>query len=343
ATPASRMSRITRNSSPTSSASRLEVGSSRMRTAASRSTALAMATSCWTASGWPPSTESGSTARLRRASSSAARRRTARRSTRPSLRGSRPSRMFSATVRLGQRFTSWYTVAIPASWAAPGEANTRSSPRTRMVPPSMPYTPVSALIKVDFPAPFSPMSACTSPGRSRKPTPASALTPGKPTVMSRISTTGDVVIGPPCTTQRTSQPGQMGHDGDGRHRPRREHLGSVLALRERGLRRSLVERGLLGEHPGRHSLAVLDLLGEVHELWAEQRAALDDKVDLAVGQRLHAVLHRVDGDDLDVLAGHLARRLDGLDGAETHVVVLRVDHIDLRLRLQEGLHHLLAA
>src|SRR6476660_9583505 len=251
--------------------------------------------------------------------------------------------MFSATVRLGQRFTSWYTVAIPASWAAPGEANTRSSPRTRMVPPSMPYTPVSVLIKVDFPAPFSPMSACTSPGRSRKPTPSSALTPGKPTVMSRISTTGDVVIGPPCTTQRTSQPGQMGHDGDGRHRPRREHLGSVLALRERGLRRSLVERGLLGEHPGRHSLAVLDLLGEVHELWAEQRAALDDKVDLSVGQRLHAVLHRVDGDDLDVLAGHLARRLDGLDGAEAHVVVLRVDHVDLRLRLQEGLHHLLAA
>ena len=74
---------------------------------ASRSTALAMATSCWTASGWPPSTESGSTARLSRASSSAARRRTARRSMRPSRRGSRPSRMFSATVRLGQRLTSW--------------------------------------------------------------------------------------------------------------------------------------------------------------------------------------------------------------------------------------------
>src|SRR3954451_2068353 len=142
-----------------------------------------------------------------------------------------------------------------------------------MVPPSMLYTPVSALIRVDFPAPFSPMSACTSPGRSRKPTPSTALTPGKPTVMSRISTTGDVVIGPPCTTQ----PGRTGHGGDGRHRPRHGHRGSVLALRERGLRRGLVERGLLGEHPGRHSLAVLDLLGEVHELWAEQRAALHDE------------------------------------------------------------------
>ena len=83
--------------------------------------------------------------------------------------------MFSATVRLGQRFTSWYTVAIPASWAAPGEANTRSSPRTRMVPPSMPYTPVSALIKVDFPAPFSPMSACTSPGQQPEADPVERL------------------------------------------------------------------------------------------------------------------------------------------------------------------------
>src|SRR5688500_8676629 len=59
-----------------------------------------------------------------------------------------------------------------------------------MVPSSTGYTPVSALISVDFPAPFSPMSACTSPPRRTRFTASSARTAGKRMVMSRIATSG---------------------------------------------------------------------------------------------------------------------------------------------------------
>lgn len=61
-----------------------------------------------------------------------------------------------------------------------------------MVPESIVYTPVRALIRVDFPAPFSPIRAWTSPWKSRKPTPSSAFTPGKPMEISVISTTGTI-------------------------------------------------------------------------------------------------------------------------------------------------------
>jgi hypothetical protein len=37
-----------------------------------------------------------------------------------------------------------------------------------MLPASGAYTPVSTLISVDLPAPFWPMSACTSPGAQRE-------------------------------------------------------------------------------------------------------------------------------------------------------------------------------
>src|SRR5689334_8633381 len=56
-------------------------------------------------------------------------------------------------------------------------------------PPSAWYTPVSTLINVDLPAPFSPTSACTSPGSTRRLTRSSARTPGKRFETSRISKT----------------------------------------------------------------------------------------------------------------------------------------------------------
>jgi hypothetical protein len=45
--------------------------------------------------------------------------------------------MFSATVRFGSRFTSWYTVLMPAAWAAAGELNSCSVPSTRIRPASI--------------------------------------------------------------------------------------------------------------------------------------------------------------------------------------------------------------
>ena len=54
----------------------------------------------------------------------------------------------------------------------------------------------------------------------------------------------------------------------------------------------LGEGRLLGDDPLGDLLAGDDLLGEVHQLGAEQRVALDDEVDLALGERRHAVLDR---------------------------------------------------
>ncbi len=61
-------------------------------------------------------------------------------------------------------------------------------------PLSIAYTPVSALMSVDFPAPFSPIREWISPGRSEKSTWSSASTPGKLMVMPRICTMGETSL-----------------------------------------------------------------------------------------------------------------------------------------------------
>src|SRR5438128_740951 len=53
-------------------------------------------------------------------------------------------------------------------------------------------------ISVDFPAPFSPSSACTSPSRRSKSTRSFARTPGKRLVIPRSSRTG-VSVGAAAT------------------------------------------------------------------------------------------------------------------------------------------------
>src|SRR5690348_1655441 len=49
-------------------------------------------------------------------------------------------------------------------------------------------------MRVDFPAPFSPMSACTSPARSERSAPSRASTPGNRIVMPRIWTIGRLSV-----------------------------------------------------------------------------------------------------------------------------------------------------
>jgi hypothetical protein len=101
--------------------------------------------------------------------------------------------MFSATVRFSQRFTSWYTVLTPCARASAGPVNRRSTPSTRIVPAVGEWIPVRALIRVDLPAPFSPIRAWISPGRRLKSTPSRAFTGGNSTLMPVISTTGGAV------------------------------------------------------------------------------------------------------------------------------------------------------
>ena len=93
------------------------------------------------------------------------------------------------------RFTSWYTVLMPARSASRGERGRTDWPSRRVLPASRSYTPVSTLMSVLLPAPFSPMSAWISPARTVKSTPCKARTPGKLFSNPRISSKAASAIG----------------------------------------------------------------------------------------------------------------------------------------------------
>src|SRR5438045_2204817 len=62
-----------------------------------------------------------------------------------------------------------------------------ASPATLIEPESAVTAPVTILISVDLPAPFSPMSACTSPARRPKETSRNACTPANDLLISAAS------------------------------------------------------------------------------------------------------------------------------------------------------------
>src|SRR3989338_1321583 len=68
-------------------------------------------------------------------------------------------------------------VAIPQASLARGDPVGSGAPAKRMSPASGITAPLRILSRVDLPAPFSPTSACTSPGRTSRSTAASACTP----------------------------------------------------------------------------------------------------------------------------------------------------------------------
>src|SRR5262249_23044050 len=63
-------------------------------------------------------------------------------------------------------------------------------PSSKTVPASGISTPANIFMSVDLPAPFSPTTARTSPGRRRRSTSCSACTPGKALEMPRASSRG---------------------------------------------------------------------------------------------------------------------------------------------------------
>jgi hypothetical protein len=73
---------------------------------------------------------------------------------------------FSSTDRWGSRLSSWYTACTPAARSAAGVGEATSRPSIRKVPESRVIAPVSTLMSVDFPAPFSPARQWTWPGYS---------------------------------------------------------------------------------------------------------------------------------------------------------------------------------
>jgi hypothetical protein len=72
--------------------------------------------------------------------------------------------MFEAMSSEGATARSWYTVSMPARRASPGERNRTGFPSRRISPRSGWSAPESDLIKVDLPAPLSPITATISSG-----------------------------------------------------------------------------------------------------------------------------------------------------------------------------------
>ena len=114
-----------------------------------------------------------------------------RRLIRPALdRRSRRRNTFSMTVKSPTRLSSWCTTAIPAARAWCGECQRTSLPCKSRVPPSGRSAPPITLIRVLFPAPFSPTKARVSPPMSSRDTPERAVVAPNLFEMSSASRTG---------------------------------------------------------------------------------------------------------------------------------------------------------
>ena len=136
-----------------------DVGSSSMRTRALAETALTISTIWRCATLRSPTASPGCNCTLKLRRYSPAARSILFRLTRPSMTGSRLTNMFSATVMVLHRLSSWKTVLMPSSRASRGFDGAISFPSRSTVPASRGKTPARILISVDFPAPFSPTSA----------------------------------------------------------------------------------------------------------------------------------------------------------------------------------------
>src|SRR5919107_1803099 len=84
--------------------------------------------------------------------------------------------------------------ATPSSFATRGELLVTLFPSICSSPPSGSTAPVMILMSVDLPAPFSPMSACTSPARSSSEALFRACTPAYDFLMSVARRSGTSAI-----------------------------------------------------------------------------------------------------------------------------------------------------
>ena len=92
---------------------------------------------------------------------------------------SRSRKTFWATVSVGTKLISWNAMETPAARAASAVKVVSGAPPIATVPEVGGCTPRRIFRMVDLPAPFSPSSAWTSPGRTSRLTPSRARTPPK--------------------------------------------------------------------------------------------------------------------------------------------------------------------
>src|SRR5215211_9430435 len=203
-------------------------------------------------------------------------------------------------------------VLTPPAWACWGEWKSTSRPSRVIRPASRRYAPVRILISVDLPAPFWPMTACTSPRPTVSEASSRARTPGKALLIPSIRRRGAGAV--------------IGSVGGG----------DVLL----GVGR--VEELVGVDYLGRDRLAGRIRQGGLGRLGPGPRVAFDAGPELAVHDRLQGRLLAVDRDHGHVLARLAAGGLEGGDGPDGHLVVVGIDGVDVRVSSQQRLHHLAA-
>src|SRR5215218_9675144 len=198
-----------------------------------------------------------------------------------------------------------------------------------MRPASGAWAPDRIFRSVDLPAPFSPSRAWISPGPTLKPTSSSASTPGNRLLIADIRSRGSVMLGTPSS-------GQCGSGASETIRPRPWCGDRVVRRRWRALFQfadalRLVEV-LLGDRHRRQQGQRLGLLAVAEE--ADEgldrtaalaaRELLDGRGQAAVADSAESFGQSVEADHHH--AGDVAA-LEGLDGAESHVVIAADDYL----------------
>src|SRR5215207_2858843 len=172
---------------------------------------------------------------------------------------------------------------MPSRLASSGERSSTAGPSVLTSPASGRTTPAATLRSVDFPAPLSPMTACTSPRSSVRSTPRSAST-----------APNDLRIPASCRTASPLLRGTRVETG---------FVGGVV----QSLCREDADLRLEG---ARHALALEGVHGGPHRVGPVlARRDRHDRVQLAGLQQLQVLREGVERDRVDLveLAGGLER------------------------------------
>src|SRR5215469_6762075 len=185
-------------------------------------------------------------------------------------------------------------MAIPLSSACRGPRSLSVRPSRHSSPASAGMIPAMIFMRVDLPAPFSPISACTVPRSTRSETSSSAATPGKLLLMFRASSrqrSGGAATSP-CI------------------------LPSVPAEVTREVRRGYELEG--DPHEARDLLTAGELERGVDGVRALRRPVLEHgRLELTRFEDRQPIGSRVDPRDHG--GGQQSRLLERLDGADRHL------------------------